>query len=223
MPSSISEDAMSDFILASDKNFHTALLTYTAFPYAAEKLISSFARRIEHTLADEPGWKVTCNSLASTPREHWVELKWAPVEWEEFGWGISLSPQNYHSAKFLFGLFGVTATNMDPDYLKNPKQYPAMPDADRAQLGNAVAPFLSSIGDPDKTSGWWARYTYLRTVGNWMEPSTLRKIAFANGLSEERDFIAGKPMDVFIVDIFRAVKKAIEGLPNFRDIRPTSS
>ena len=213
---------MADFILAGGKNFHTALLAYTAFPRAAEKLISSFAQRIERTLAEESGWKVTCNTLASSPREKWVELKWAPVEWEKCGWGICLSSERSNAGDFIFGIAGTTAANRDPTYLRDPSKYPAMPDADRTRLGDAIAPLLDSIGDRDRTSQWWPRYAYLRTIRNWMEPATLMKIASANGISDERDLVSGKPMDVFIVDMFRAAKEVIADLPGLRDIRPSS-
>jgi len=223
MPDSTSEDAMADFILAGGKNFYTALLVYNAFPRAAEKLISAFAWDIERALAEEPGWKVVRNTLASSPTEQFVELTWAPIEWEEFGWGISLSPQRGNARDFIFGIFAVTAGNKDADYLRDPGKYPAMSDADRTRLGDAIAPLLNSTGDRDRVSPWWSRYTYLRTIKNWTDPTVLMKIACANGVSAERDLVSGKPMDEFVIDLFRAAKAAMTEVHGLRDIRPHSS
>jgi hypothetical protein len=223
MLDSTSEDAMADFILTNGKNLRTALLIHKSIPLIAERLVSDVAKRIEHGLADEPGWKVVRNTLASKPNEQHVELKWAPIEWEHFGWGISLSPQKGRARDFIFGIFAVSAGNGDPGYTSNPAKYPTMPDADRDRLGAAIAPLLNSVGDRDRGSAWWPRYTNLRTINNWMNSSVLMKIAHANGISSERDLVSGKQMDQFVIDLFRAAKAVIADVPDVYGIQPSPS
>lgn len=215
---STTEEAMSDFISASSRNFHTALSTYTAFPRVAEKLVSDFAYRIERSLSEEPGWKIVCNTLASSPREQYAELRWAPVEWESYGWGISLSAETRNASNFVFGVLAASADSKEA----SADGHSAMPEADRTRVGNAVAPVLHSFGEQGSASLWWPRYGRLRSINRWMEPPTLLNVAYATGLSEERNLVSGKPMDEFVTDLFRAAKLAIDQVLGLRDIRPSA-
>jgi hypothetical protein len=124
---------------------------------------------------------------------------------------------------FIFGLIAVADDNNRVFYLSNRAKYPVMLDVDRKRLGDALLPVPNSVGDREKVTVWWARYTELRQINNWMVPSTLLKIAYANGVSgAPSDLVSGKPIDNFIIELFQAAKAAISTSPDLGSIRPAA-
>ena len=221
MPLETTDAAMRDFILSSGANLRTAVAVQRAFASVAAQLVSEIARRIETTLARESGWVVIENTLASNPLGIYSLIKWAPFEWQPFKWGIGLSSQFSDAKRMMFGLFATAAPNPNRDHAGLKAQFPAMPDADRARLAQALEPITSSVGNRNHTTAWWPKYTELPPgILNWTDLGVLPKIAYAVSRSEEPDLVAGKPLDTFIVDAFLSVKTAIEPLLASSPISP---
>jgi hypothetical protein len=204
-----SELAMRDFILSSGSNFETALLVHHGFYRVREKLISELAERVATTLTGEQGWEVITNTLASLPTDQYSMLTWAPKEWRTYGWGIALNAEAYNTKSMIFGLYATAKDNKDRAQGGTALQYPAMPDEDRAQLAEALTPMLRTFGHADRSSLWWPRYTFLpREVRDWDGRDTMCKIYYATR-GGKRDLVAGKAMDEYLVDSFRAARSAI--------------
>lgn len=213
--------AMREFILSSGANLRTAMAVHRAFASVAAQLVSEIARRVESALAGESGWEVVENTLASNPTGIYSLIKWAPSEWRPFGWGIGLSSQSYGAKGMMFGLFATAMINKDRDRTGTKVQFPAMPDADRACLAQALAPITSSVGNGNRATPWWPQFTELPPGSrDWTDSTVLPKIAYAVGRSEEPDLVAGKPLDVFIIDAFLSAKMAIEPVLALGPISP---
>jgi len=215
-------EAMRDFVLTSG-NLRTAILVHDAFGLIRTKLLTDLARKIEHTLAKEDGWVVTVKSFAETPLEKYSEIRWSPKEWVSYGWGISVSPQRDMAKDMIFGLLAPSASNKDANYTNNLAKYPAMQEQSRQELANLLLPTLQSIGH-GKFSPWMPCYASLPAeIRNWNASSALLKIAFATGHSVEPELVRGKPMDVFITDLFQAARSAMTPFLASNSIVPASA
>jgi len=147
METETSDLAMRDFILSSSSNLRTALLVHRAFDLVAKKLISELAMKVENVLKVDQDWVVVSNTLARNPLERYAELKWAPREWETYGWGLTLSSQMYNARGMMFGLHATAKNNKDRSHAGNPAAYPAMPDQDRTHFAEILGPLLrNAIG-----------------------------------------------------------------------------
>lgn len=221
MAPEITDAAMCEFILSSGANLRTAMAVHRAFASVTVQLVSEIARRIEVALAAESGWEIVENTLASNPLGIYSIIKWAPSEWRAYGWGVGLSSQQSGAGKMMFGLHATATINPDRDRAKLRTKCPAMSDVDRARLAQALVPITASVGGGNRVSAWWPQYTDLPPGSrDWTNLDVLPKIAYAVGRSIEPDLVAGKKLDVFIVDAFLSAKTAIETVLALEKINP---